>query len=147
MLLCAMALFGLVGLLHGDAARSSPLASGLSCSTPRGTRTRRAHKSAWRVVVRRMICRGRRGCQTKRTTGATPRWPGPRWASGRPRSYTPGGYRPGGAISSCRPPRRGAILRLPTAPGRSLGSISETSGRAPERPRDPDPASTVTRFF
>jgi hypothetical protein len=33
-------------------------------STPRGTRTRRAPESAWRVVVRRMIRRAQRGCQT-----------------------------------------------------------------------------------
>jgi hypothetical protein len=33
-------------------------------STPRGTRTRRAPESAWRVVVRRMIRRARTECQT-----------------------------------------------------------------------------------
>ena len=60
-LLGAVALLGLVGLLHRDCPGSSPsgLGDGLSL-TPEGTQTRLAPESARRVVVRRMIGPARR---------------------------------------------------------------------------------------
>jgi hypothetical protein len=47
-----------------------------SVRTPRGTRTRRAPVSAWRVVVRRMICRAESECQTSVDRGRAGKAPG-----------------------------------------------------------------------
>jgi hypothetical protein len=63
----AMALLGLVGLLrHRDCPgilSVRPRAT-VTPSTPRGTQTRRHPTGAWRVVVRGMIWRAPKGCQT-----------------------------------------------------------------------------------
>jgi hypothetical protein len=72
-LLGAVALLGLIGLLHQECPGSSPsgLGDGLSL-TPKGTQTRLAPESARRVVVRRMIGRAPGGVKRSRPRAARP---------------------------------------------------------------------------
>jgi hypothetical protein len=131
MLLGAVALLGLIGLLHQDCPGSSPsgLGDGLSLP-PRGTQTRLAPESARRVVVRRMIGRVLEGCQTSWIGLA----PGHRTATraGVPSpsiGHTP--IPPGSiAESPCGARSGGAILSGPSAP--------EThAGRPPKPGKEP----------
>ena len=65
-LLGAMALLGLVGLLHRACARSSPLGLGSTSDPERHANAPGARERVGAFVVRRMIGRARSGCQTSR---------------------------------------------------------------------------------
>ena len=155
-LLGAMALLGLIGLLHGGGPGSSPsgLGDGVSRSTPRGTQTRPAPESAERVVVRRMIRPPRKGCQTRVGAGGRPvRGRRPRQARCRciPRTRW---TRPAGRRRT--PPTRPSIgysreycrNRLATARRPVLSSPSPSAPGRRGRPGIPkirDPGARITR--
>ena len=151
-------------------------ASGLSISTPRGTQTRRALGSAGRVDVPAIIGTAPMGCQTP-SAGATRHptkassWrsapvllagarggpdgailtPGQRWigTSGRPRTDTPQEYPTNPAGTSCGPPRAGAILRGPPAPGSTVatsGTLRRSPWSGPPPAREARRTSSAPRF-
>jgi hypothetical protein len=87
--------------------------------TPRGTRTRRAHESAWRVDVRESIWTPAIECQTSRCA-----------RSAAPCMDTPLGYSDSLGWAPCEAGWPGAILPEPPTPGRS-----RAPSEAPRRSR------------
>ncbi len=139
-LLGAMALLGLVGLLHRAVLRSSPSGLGVgSFRRPLKARKRAGTpRGAWRVVVRRMIWPRRKECQTARG--------GSRARGRRSRTDTPQGY---AGIALRRPARRCYPSRALGA-GKHVGGLdsprSEGSGERVARPSERDPRRTRPPF-
>jgi hypothetical protein len=160
-LLGAMALLGLVGLLHSGLSgilsirprgRSLrlPLEARKRAGTPRGT---------WRVVVRRMIWPAPKGCQTQWDPGsgspavARPATTGDRRYHRQPAGRSAAGRRPAripqGSMreSPCDAVRAGAILSGPSAPETFAGVLLAASDVAvgSESSGPPDGRRTTLR--